>query len=211
MYIGHAARFTLRYSYSHHASIGHTVKSRAQENYILYNRIMDEADGTSQLHHRSAQWRPSYIIGNLMQQGPGTDNPTILAYGAEGLTNPNRNAVCREQYVRERLGSGTFVSSRQARRRRLQNNLFVGNGTLVGGDGNASVEPENQHAELRQSDAFDYRPTAGTPGINGGTAPGSRRHVRSHAALPVRAPHQPGDTSSQRRHRYRRPRVHSLG
>src|SRR5689334_2318055 len=39
MYIGHEGKFTLRYSYSHDSKIGHLVKSRAAENYILYNRI----------------------------------------------------------------------------------------------------------------------------------------------------------------------------
>jgi len=35
MYIGNVARFTLQYSYSHDSKVGHLVKSRAAENYIL--------------------------------------------------------------------------------------------------------------------------------------------------------------------------------
>jgi len=49
IYIGNVRRFTLRNSYIHDASIGHNVKSRAQENYILYNRIMDERNASSYL------------------------------------------------------------------------------------------------------------------------------------------------------------------
>lgn len=47
IYIGDVRSFTLKYSYSHHARVGHNVKSRAQRNYILYNRLMDGADGNS--------------------------------------------------------------------------------------------------------------------------------------------------------------------
>ena len=45
IYVGSAASFTLRASSSHHARVGHNVKSRAARTDILYNRIMDEADG----------------------------------------------------------------------------------------------------------------------------------------------------------------------
>ena len=54
MYIGHEGRFTLRYSYSHAAKVGHLVKSRAAENYILYNRLSGE-DGTRELRARPPQ------------------------------------------------------------------------------------------------------------------------------------------------------------
>ena len=39
IYIGGVRSFTLKYSYSHHARMGHNVKSRAERNYILYNRL----------------------------------------------------------------------------------------------------------------------------------------------------------------------------
>jgi hypothetical protein len=65
MYILDAERFTLRYTYTHHARIGHNVKTRARENYILYNRIMDESGGSAsyalcnrQLWHRGTVRRP---------------------------------------------------------------------------------------------------------------------------------------------------------
>ena len=36
-----------RFNYSHHADIGHNLKTRAAVNYILYNRLIDEAEGRS--------------------------------------------------------------------------------------------------------------------------------------------------------------------
>ena len=32
--------------------------------------------------------RLAYVIGNIMQKGPRTDNSTVVSYGAEGLSHP---------------------------------------------------------------------------------------------------------------------------
>src|SRR6185503_4987066 len=168
-----AARFTLRYSYSHHASIGHLVKSRSRENYILYNRIMDEANGTSRYVIDLPNGGLSYIVGNLLQQGPNTDNPTILIYGEEGATNPSQTLyVVNNTFVNDR-SSGTFVELSGGTTATLQNNLIVGNGTLVSGATATQVTNlRTSTPNFANGGAFDYRPTATTPGIDQGTAPG---------------------------------------
>jgi hypothetical protein len=172
MYID-AARFTLRYSYSHHARIGHLVKSRSRENYILYNRIMDEADGTSSYVIDLPNGGLSYVVGNLLQQGPNTDNPTILIYGEEGATNPSQTLyVVNNTFVNDR-GSGTFVELSGGTTATLQNNLFVGSGTVVSGGAVTQTTNRTTNApNFVNIGAFDYRPTATTPGIDQGTAPG---------------------------------------
>src|SRR5262249_25776053 len=70
MYIAHADSFTLRYSYSHHSNIGHLVKSRALVNYILYNRLSSEATGTTSYELDLPDGGTSYVIGNVIEQGP---------------------------------------------------------------------------------------------------------------------------------------------
>jgi hypothetical protein len=173
MYIGNSDRFTLRYSYSHHAKIGHTVKSRALSNFILYNRIMDEADGTSSYNIDLPNGGLAYVVGNLLQQGPNTDNPTMLIYGEEGATNPSQTLyVVNNTFVNDRA-SGTFVELSGGTTATLQNNLFVGNGTVV--SGGAVTQTTNRTTttpNFVNIGAFDYRPTAATPGIDQGTAPG---------------------------------------
>jgi len=174
IYISDTARFTLRYSYSHHARIGHLVKSRAQENHILYNRIMDEADGTSSYTIDLPNGGLTYIVGNLLQQGPNTDNSTILIYGAEGLINPNPTLyVVNNTFVND-LGSGAFISIAGGSIATVQNNLFVGNGTTVSGAATqvSNLKINTAAANFVDIGAFDYRPTAATPGIDQGTAPG---------------------------------------
>jgi len=171
MYID-AARFTLRYSYSHHARIGHLVKSRSRENYILYNRIMDEADGTSSYVIDLPNGGLSYVVGNLLQQGPNTDNPTMLIYGEEGATNPSQTLyVVNNTFVNDRA-SGTFVELSGGTTATLQNNLIVGNGTLVTGTATQISNLRANPPNFVSVGTFDYRPTASTPGLDQGTAPG---------------------------------------
>ena len=69
MYIGAVKKFTIRFSYVHHAQVGHNVKSRARETLVLYNRIMDEADGNSSYAVDIPNGGRAYLIGNLIQHG----------------------------------------------------------------------------------------------------------------------------------------------
>lgn len=172
MYIGNTARFTLRHSYSHHARVGHLVKSRAQENYILYNRIMDEASGNSSYVIDLPNGGLSYVIGNLLQQGPNADNSTMLIYGEEGLSNPSRTLYVVNNTFVNSAGSGIFVALSGGTIATLQNNLFVGSGTLVSGTATQISNLRTGTPNFVNAGAFDYRPTAATPGIDQGTAPG---------------------------------------
>jgi hypothetical protein len=175
IYIDNTDRFILRYSYSHHASIGHLVKSRAAENYILYNRIMDEADGTSSYQIDLPNGGLSYIVGNLLQQGPNNDNPILVTYGEEGLLRPNHTLyVVNNTFVNDDPSGGTFVFVAGGSTATVQNNLFVGTGTAVSGTATqtSNLKINTAAANFVNIGAFDYRPTATTPGIDQGTAPG---------------------------------------
>ena len=132
MYIGHEGRFTLRYSYSHDSKIGHLVKSRAAENYILYNRITGEK-GTSSYEIDMPNGGVAYVIGNLIEQGPQTDNSGMVTYGLEGIDakNPGRELfVVNNTFVNDRTGGGTFVSVGSAFTMPavIKNNIFSGPG-----------------------------------------------------------------------------------
>jgi hypothetical protein len=71
IYIASARTFTFRASYSHHAMVGHGVKSRAATNCILYSCIMDEVIGTSSYAVDLCEGGLSYLIGNVLQKGRG--------------------------------------------------------------------------------------------------------------------------------------------
>ncbi len=87
LYIGRVASLTFRFNYSHHAIIGHNLKSRARENFILYNRIMDEEAGTSSRLIDVSNGGNTVIMGNSLMQGPSAPNKNLIGYGLEGLNN----------------------------------------------------------------------------------------------------------------------------
>ena len=179
MYISDTVtKFTLRYSYSHRAQVGHNVKSRAQENHILYNRIMDEADGTASYSIDIPQTGLTFIIGNTIEQGPLTENPTIIAYGAESTSNPVHELyVVNNTIVNDRPQGGQFITVSGGTTARFVNNLFVGPGSVPSGVGISSTTnltaSSGSAAGLVNSAAFDYHLTSTSPAINAGIDPGS--------------------------------------
>jgi len=172
MYISSASRFTLRHSYSHHAITGHLVKSRAQENYILYNRIMDEVNGSSSYVIDLPNGGLSYVIGNLLQKGPNTSNPsTTLIYADDSLAANSALYVVNNTFVND-VGSGTFVEMVRGTAT-LKNNLFVGGGSVSSGGTVTQVTNRSTNTPaFADRTNFDYHPTATTPGIDQGAAPG---------------------------------------
>lgn len=176
-------RFTLRYSYSHHAKIGHNVKSRAQENYILYNRIMDETDGTSSYDIDIPDSGLTYLIGNLIEQGPATANSTIVAYGAESANNPLQELYVVNNTIVNDRGSGTFLSVRGGTTAQIVNNIFAGNGTVLGGPGTMVTNLVSNAPGLVNIGAYDYHLTAASPARDAGSNPGT---VNGFDLTPVR-------------------------
>ncbi|MBN1770267.1 MAG: right-handed parallel beta-helix repeat-containing protein [Deltaproteobacteria bacterium] len=165
--------FTMRFCYSHHSLVGHVVKSRAQQNVLLYNRLMDEADGTSSYTIDLPNGGRSILVGNLVQQGPATENSGIFSFAAEGATNPVQELfVAHNTFVNDR-GSGTFIRNASSFAAVVVNNLFVGGGTVLDGPGDVSDNLVTDDAGLVDRAGFDYRLAAGSPAIDIGVAPGS--------------------------------------
>ncbi|MEO8902400.1 MAG: right-handed parallel beta-helix repeat-containing protein, partial [Polyangiaceae bacterium] len=176
MYIGNVARFTLRYSYSHDAKVGHLVKSRAAENYILYNRLSGET-GSSSYELDLPNAGTSFVIGNLIEQGASTGNPSILAYGEEGTAagNPGHALyVVNNTFVNDRLSGGTFVNVGAAidTPALLQNNAFAGPGT-VATQASAVLTANFSGADPLFVDPshFDYHLQPNSPCVDQGQAP----------------------------------------
>ncbi len=127
IYIGRVRSFTLRGCYSHHARIGHLVKSRAETNLILYNRLTDEVDGNSSYVLDLPNGGRSIVIGNLMQHGPRAENGAMISYALEGAANPVQELyVVHNSCVSDRQ-PGRFLRIGGANPRvALINNLGVG-------------------------------------------------------------------------------------
>ena len=185
IYVGRVGSFTLRYCYMHHAKIGHNVKSRALENYILYNRIMDEESGTSSMIADLPNVGTSYLIGNIMQQGPQAENWTLVSFAAEGEKNKSQGFyIVNNTFLNER-GSGIFIKNLSKKTpAKIINNIFVGGGTTVlRGKGeeinnlvfdkSKMLESLNKKPGFQDIGNYDYRLVSDSPAINAGIDPGS--------------------------------------
>jgi hypothetical protein len=177
LYIGGGRTFTLRFSYVHHALVGHDVKSRALRNHITYNRIMDENDGRSSYSIEFPNGGLSFVIGNVIQQGPAAENPTIVSYGAEGLLHPlNEIYFVNNTVVNDLPAGGSFLFVRAGTdATRIVNNVFSGRGDVLSGPGELRNNLVAAKTDFVNPADFDYRLKAGAAAIGHGVDPGRAR------------------------------------
>ncbi|MBK7898368.1 MAG: hypothetical protein KA603_06860 [Azonexus sp.] len=135
LYVGGIARFTLTGSRLSGGYRGHLVKSRARENHVSYNLLVDGPEGQASYELEFPNGGVAYVVGNLIGQSAGTDNMTLVAYGAEGprwqdnalylahntLVNDHPNARFLHVWT-DKIGASTEVW--------VLNNLTAGTGTL---------------------------------------------------------------------------------
>jgi hypothetical protein len=189
MYIGTMKNFTLRYCYTHHAKIGHEIKSRAQNNYILYNRVSNELTGTASRNIDLPNGGLAIIIGNIIEQGPKSDNSNMIGYGLEGLSNPAPQNIylSNNTIVNDRSG-GSFVSIQSGTQLlKMVNNIFAGSGTLI--SGTAKLDTATNFVTSSVSSIgfvnpsnYDYQLLSTAKVIGKGSTPGM---VGSYSLIPL--------------------------
>lgn len=132
LYAGLIRRLKVSGSYFHHARIGHLLKSRAAENYIVNNRLTDESGGMASYELDFPAGGLAYVVGNIVQQGSLSENPHLIAFGAEGYKWPrNELHLVNNTLVDDFPAGGVFLKVRAgAQRVRAVNNLLVGDGRL---------------------------------------------------------------------------------
>ncbi|MFT3703488.1 MAG: hypothetical protein QM802_14020 [Agriterribacter sp.] len=182
IYIGHVDTALIRFSYFHHANVGHEFKSRARVNYILYNRFSDEATGTASRNIDLPNGGLAYIIGNIIEQGPQTENSNMVGYGLEGLTNatPHELYIINNTLVNDRNGGSFLQADDGTQLIKVYNNIFAGNGTVLifGGQNTIIdsatniVQPDKSLMGFANANAYDYHLTASSPAVDAGTQSG---------------------------------------
>jgi hypothetical protein len=100
IYVGAVRSFTISGSYVWGASVGHQIKSRAARNTIVANRISDR-DGTASYSIDLPNGGLSLIAGNVIVQGPRSENTALVSYGAEGFHERLAPALDRQQHLRQ--------------------------------------------------------------------------------------------------------------
>jgi len=201
LYIGRADKLIFRHNFTHHAKVGHLLKSRAKENHILYNFFTDGKTGSSSYMINLPNAGRSFIIGNVLAQGARTQNSTLIAYGEEGVKNPAELYVVNNTLVNNRH-RGVFVNPRKLpaeARVVLRNNIFAGRGTVCTWPGavkEGNYTGPDPHFVDRDKEDFRLKPTS--PCIGQGVEPGkvgrvSLAPVFEYVHLHARRP-RPKDT-----------------
>lgn len=184
MYITLCHSFVLRFSYSHGAIVGHEVKSRADATYILYNRLADEADGTSSYNIDIPQGGLTYIIGNVIQKSADAGNPANISYEVESEVNPVQKLYIAFNTIVESAPEMNdwhvlFIRDKGLAEARMVDNLIVGADefSLLQGDGAHKVKLQGNlvtdHPGFADADHRIYTLSAGSPAIGHAVDPGT--------------------------------------
>lgn len=183
VYINHIDTFLFRFNYSHHPTVGHALKTRARYNYILYNRITEEnGDGSYTIDVPNGG--ETIVMGNLIEQGPNSENSTIIEYGAEGINNPIADFIVVNNTIVNNKASGTFfLVNASTHLFKLYNNLVLGNGNYINGTSQILDSLGNQrittiaNAQLLDPANFNYLLAAASPAINAGVSAGTYNNI----------------------------------
>jgi hypothetical protein len=186
LYVGAVRSLTVTGSWLWGADVGHELKSRAARTTIVANRI-DDADATASYSIDVPNGGRTLVAGNIVVQGPRSENSTLVSYGAEGLTHPSRTVrVVHNTFVNRRT-AGTFVALADGAVAHLRNNLLLGPGELT------SRPPASARANRRvgpggfvDAAADDYHLRASSPAVDRGVRVPSRWRPRWEYAHPAR-------------------------
>lgn len=180
LYIGNFQKFTLQFCYVHSAKVGHEVKSRALNNYILYNYITDESSDASR-NIDLPNGGNSFLIGNVIEQGSNSANSNIIGYGLEGFSNAalNNLLVVNNTVVNKRTNGSFIMIEAGTGLLKVVNNIFAGNGTLISGTPGTLDSAKNlirtsvASIGFQNPDDEDYELTSSSPAVDEGSAPGA--------------------------------------
>ena len=126
IYIGRTDRLIFRFNYSTGARIGHQLKSRAAENYILYNRLSDESSGNSSYTIDLPDGGFALVMGNEIQQGPLTVNNHMISLGAEKPQGREHRFLFSYNTFYNNTSPATFIRDATRTGVVLVNNVFAG-------------------------------------------------------------------------------------
>jgi hypothetical protein len=135
LYVGAIGKFALRGSRFTNGYLGQLVKSRARENYVLYNVLADGVSGKASYELEFPNGGVAYVIGNVIAQSAGTDNSSIVGYGAEGQRWPENALYLSHNTLINDHHTGSFLQLMSAKFPAgvdvwAINNLTVGHGDV---------------------------------------------------------------------------------
>jgi Ca2+-binding RTX toxin-like protein len=163
LYVGDIAKLTIQDSYFHDAVVGHEIKSRAEVTEISNTRIFDNS-GSASYSVDLPNGGQATLTNNLIEQGPNSGNPNIVAYGEEGSLHANSSLTMSGDTVLNDLGRGTLLWDASGTKATLIGNQVYGlsDSQIVSGSG-ASVSGTTHLASEPALDTSNPWATAATP------------------------------------------------
>jgi Hint domain len=135
LYVNEIALLTITDSYFHDVNMpglqasdpaGHEIKSRAEDTVITNSRIFDLNSGASYSIDLPNGGNAT-ITNNVIEQGPNTQNPYIIAYGEEGNLHAGTSVTIANNVIINDLTRSPFLSlNRTGIPLTFQNNQIYG-------------------------------------------------------------------------------------
>ena len=135
LYINHVQKFIFQHNYTHDCTVGHLLKSRAYETYILYNRFDSPGGYDPSREIDLPNGGQVVILGNIIRQTVNDQNSNIIGYGLEGLSNPAPQEVylINNTLINEK-SNGSFLQCQSGTTLlKAYNNIVAGGGSFIGG------------------------------------------------------------------------------
>jgi hypothetical protein len=139
LYVNDVANLTITNSYFHDANVGHEIKSRAENTTITGSRIFDNNSSASYSIDLPNGGNAT-IRNDVIQQGPNSQNQTIIAHGEEGNLRSGTAVLIADDTIVNTRAAAIGVMNRTASAVTLQSNSVFGltSGNLVSGSANVS-------------------------------------------------------------------------
>ena len=139
LYAGDIANLTITNSYFHDANEGHEIKSRAENTTVTGSRIFDN-NATASYSIDLPNGGNATIQNDVIEQGPNSDNQTIIAYGEEGSLHTGTSVLIANNTIVNDRSSAIGVWNQTAHAVTLQGNSVYGLTTanLTSGPANVS-------------------------------------------------------------------------
>lgn len=160
LYVGKILDLRVTGSYFHHANVGHLIKTRAENNYIAYNRLTDESGGRASYELDMPNGGSSLVIGNIIQQSRETENSTVINYGEEGYIWPSNHLyLVSNTVVNDHPYGGAFLRVAPGAQQAISvNNLLIGKGKYhVPGNMESTNDIYADWEIFKQPQRQDYR------------------------------------------------------
>src|SRR3954453_3977162 len=162
MYIGDIRSFTLTNSYTHDAVVGHEIKSRAENNAITNNRILDNS-GSASYEIDLPNGGNAVVAGNIIQQSAQSQNSNIIAYGEEGMAYGSNSLSVTGNTIINDMGRGAALWNAGGAPATFANNSVYGFGTTALVSGTAAQSGTNLLSTRPTLDTSAGSPTTPPP------------------------------------------------